>query len=90
MTALTGDVIAYNRPEVRHETLVAAGARTSCPHRRTFQAQSVVLKAVLQLVRFRHACFSTGMGFQYVLSGRNSSVPGKRSMTECRSSRFIS
>ncbi len=25
MTALTGDVIAYNRPEVRHETLVAAG-----------------------------------------------------------------
>ncbi|WP_315835215.1 3'(2'),5'-bisphosphate nucleotidase CysQ [Bradyrhizobium prioriisuperbiae] len=25
MTALTGDVIVYNRPEVKHETLVAAG-----------------------------------------------------------------
>ena len=43
MTALSGDAIEYNRREVVHGVLVAAGQRSSCAHCRAFPKSSVAL-----------------------------------------------
>ena len=46
MTALSGDAIEYNRREVVHGVLVAAGQRSTCAHCRAFPRSPAALNSV--------------------------------------------
>ena len=52
MTALSGDAIEYNRREVVHGVLVAAGQRSSCAHCRAFPKSSAALNRSKSVPQF--------------------------------------